>query len=95
MPPIQSLVTAQMQSTPCSEFSDLSRDELQSKLEQLMRRIALHDGTERVARIGHYEWSRERDRLVSCSEKYANLFNMSVEKILPVYELQLTAFKKN
>ena len=47
-----------------------------------MRRIALHDATERVARIGHYEWSRERDQLISCSEEYANLFNMSVEETL-------------
>ena len=47
-----------------------------------MRRIALHDVTERVARIGHYEWSRKRDQLISCYEEYANLFNMSVEEIL-------------
>jgi len=82
MPPIQSLVTAQMQAVPNSEFSDLSHDELQARLERLMRRLTLYDATERVARIGHYEWSRVRGRLESCSEEYANLFNMSVEETL-------------
>ena len=65
MPPIQSLVTAQVQSVPNPEFSGLSHDELQTRLEKLMRRLTLYDATERVARIGHYEWSRVRGRLES------------------------------
>jgi len=82
MPTIQSLVKAQMQSTPSSESSDLSHDQLQQKLESMSRRLALFDATERVARIGHYEWSRVHGRLESCSAEYASLFNMTVEETL-------------
>ena len=85
MPPIQSLVTAKMQSVPNPELSGLSRDELQTSLERLMRRLTLYDATERVAKIGHCEWSRVRGRLESCSEEYANLFNMSVEETLAAH----------
>ena len=60
MPPIQSLVSAQMQSAPDSKCSGLDRAELEARLEELHRRLTLFDATERVARIGHYEWSREK-----------------------------------
>jgi hypothetical protein len=51
-----------MQSMPDPEFSELSHDELLSRLAQLTRRLTLYDATERVARIGHYVWNRVRDR---------------------------------
>jgi diguanylate cyclase (GGDEF)-like protein/PAS domain S-box-containing protein len=82
MPTIQSLVTAQLQMMPSSEFSDDSREQLEARLESLLRRLTLHAATERAARIGHYEWNRDLDRLESCSEEYAKLFNMSVEEAL-------------
>ena len=82
MPTIQSLVTAQMQSTPGAESSSLSLDQLQQKLERLSRRLSLFEATERVTKIGHYEWNREHGRLESCSAEYANLFNMTIEEAL-------------
>ena len=82
MPTIQSLVTAQMQSRPGSEFCGESREQLEARLITLMRRISLNAATERAARIGHYEWNREADRLESCSEEYASLFDMSVDEVL-------------
>ena len=82
MPTIQSLVKAQMHSIPGSESSDLSHDQLQQKLEKISCRLALFDATERVARIGHYEWSRVHERLEFCSAEYASLFNMTVEETL-------------
>ncbi len=82
MPTIQSLVEAQKQFAPDSEFSSLSRDELHARLERLSRRVTLYDATEAVAKIGHYEWNLEYSRLESCSEEYAKLFNMTVEETL-------------
>jgi len=82
MPTIQSLVTAQMQSTPGAESSSLSLDQLQQQLERLSRRLSLFEATERVTKIGHYEWSREHGWLESCSAEYASLFNMTIEEAL-------------
>jgi diguanylate cyclase (GGDEF)-like protein/PAS domain S-box-containing protein len=82
MPMIQSLVSAHEQTRARSDFTELSRDQLEQKLERLFRRLALYEATERVARIGDYEWSRVHGRLESCSEEYASLFNMSVEEVL-------------
>jgi len=82
MPMIQSLVSAHEHTRPRSDFTELSRDQLEQKLERLFRRLALYEATERVARIGDYEWSRVHGRLESCSEEYANLFNMTVEEVL-------------
>jgi diguanylate cyclase (GGDEF)-like protein/PAS domain S-box-containing protein len=82
MPIIKSLVSAQIQNTPHSEFSEQSRDQLETRLAQLYRRMSLYDATEGIAKIGHYEWSRVHDRLESCSREYANLFNMTVEETL-------------
>jgi diguanylate cyclase (GGDEF)-like protein/PAS domain S-box-containing protein len=82
MPTLESLVIARSQNTPSNEFSSLTRDELEVELGKLRRRETLFDATEQVAKIGHYEWSYERDQLESCSEEYANLFNMSVEEVM-------------
>mgnify|MGYP001477609081 CR=1 FL=1 len=82
MPIIESLVSAHEQTKPRADFTELSRDQLEQKLERLFRRLARYEATERVARIGNYEWSRVHGRLESCSEEYANLFNMTVEEVL-------------
>ena len=49
---------------------------------KLQRQLSLQVATEAAARIGHYEWNRELDRLESCSEVYASLFDMTVEEAL-------------
>ena len=65
-----------------AEPSGGSRDQLQVKLQDLERRLSVQAAIESAAGIGHYHWSRDYDRLESCSEEYAKLFNMSVEEVL-------------
>ncbi len=82
MPTIDALAVAQTQNPSTSEFSGLTRAELEAELEKLRRRETLLDATERAAGIGHYEWNYELDRLESCSMEYANLYNMTVEQVM-------------
>jgi len=82
MPTIDVLAIAQTQNPSTSEFSGLTRAELEAELEKMCRREMLFDATEQAARIGHYEWNFELDRLESCSREYANLYNMTVEEVL-------------
>ncbi|MCP4765377.1 MAG: PAS domain-containing protein, partial [Gammaproteobacteria bacterium] len=82
MPAIQSLVTAQSIVSPDSEFSDYSREQLKIELAALHQRVNLANATEHAAQIGHYEWDSGTDRLQSCSEEYARLFNMTVDEVL-------------
>ena len=82
MPTIDALAVAQTQDPSTSEFSGLTRAELEAELEKLRRRETLLDATERAAGIGHYEWNYELDRLESCSKEYANLYNMTVEQAM-------------
>ncbi len=85
MPTIQSLFSASLNSDPGPELAGESREQLEARLEELMRRLTLYSATERAARIGHYEWNRDADRLESCSEEYANLFGMAVEEVLQAH----------
>ena len=82
MPTIESLVIARPQPSSVTEFSSFTRAELEVELATLRRRELLFDATEQVAKIGHYEWDYELDRLESCSEEYANMFNMTVEEVM-------------
>jgi diguanylate cyclase (GGDEF)-like protein/PAS domain S-box-containing protein len=82
MPTIESLVIARAQQTSDTEFSSLTRGELEIELEKLRRREALFHATEQAAKIGHYEWNYELDRLEACSKEYANLFNMTVGEVM-------------
>ena len=82
MPIIESLVIARPLPTSSNEFSDLTRAELEVELGKLRRRETLFNATEQAAKIGHYEWDYELDRLASCSEEYANLFNMTIEEVM-------------
>jgi len=82
MPTIHSLVSAQSITTPGSEFSDYSRKQLKIELAALHQRLSMSDATERAAQIGHYEWNKEFDRLESCSEEYARLYDMTVDEVL-------------
>ena len=86
MPTIDALAVAQAQQAPVSEFSSLTREELEVELGKLRRRETLFDATEQAAKIGHYEWNYELDRLESCSREYANLYNLSVEETLAMQD---------
>jgi diguanylate cyclase (GGDEF)-like protein/PAS domain S-box-containing protein len=82
MPKIESIVIAQTANAPTSELSVLTRTELEDQLEKSRRHQLLLDSIEQAASIGHYEWNYELDRLESCSEVYARLFNMTIEEVL-------------
>ena len=60
--------------------TDLAR--LRAELDALRHRESLLDATEQVASIGHCEWDYENDRILSCSDGYARIFNMSIEDVL-------------
>ncbi len=40
------------------------------------------DATELIAQIGHCQWDYRHNRLLSCSQGYARIFNMSVEEVI-------------
>jgi diguanylate cyclase (GGDEF)-like protein/PAS domain S-box-containing protein len=82
MSTIESLVTARPLQTSDTGFSSLTREDLEVELAKLRRRETLFDATEQAAKIGHYEWDYESDRLESCSEEYANIFNMTIEEVM-------------
>jgi diguanylate cyclase (GGDEF)-like protein/PAS domain S-box-containing protein len=86
MPTIESFVIAPTQDYSESEFSGLTRQELEARLEKLSRREILLAATEQAARVGHYEWNSRLDRLESCSEVYAGLFGMTVAEVLAVQD---------
>ena len=49
------------------------------ELQRLRQREALFEATERLAKIGHYQWDRQNDCLESCSEEYANILNINID----------------
>jgi diguanylate cyclase (GGDEF)-like protein/PAS domain S-box-containing protein len=55
---------------------------LEAELAKFRQHQALLDRTERIAHIGHFEWSYELGRLLSCSEEYARIHDMSVPEIM-------------
>ena len=55
---------------------------LETELSRFRQHQALLDKTELIAHIGHYEWSYELDCLLSCSEEYARIHDMSVAEVL-------------
>ncbi len=52
------------------------------EFENLLEQSELLDATELLAQIGHCRWDYENNRLISCSQGYARIFNMSVEEII-------------
>jgi hypothetical protein len=52
------------------------------EFEKLLEQNGLLDATELIARIGHCRWDYENNRLISCSQGYARIFNMGVEEII-------------
>ena len=45
----------------------------------------LYERTERLARLGHYEWDEEKDRCSYCSKELAQLHGYSVEQYLSLF----------
>jgi len=58
---------------------------LEEELAKFRQQRALLDRTELIAHIGHFEWSYELDRLLSCSEEYARIHDMTVEQVMSAH----------
>ena len=52
------------------------------EFEKLLEQSELLDATELIAQIGHCRWDYRNNRLISCSQGYARIFNMSVEEVI-------------
>jgi diguanylate cyclase (GGDEF)-like protein/PAS domain S-box-containing protein len=63
-------------------FEDMTKLQLIAALEKSQHREALCDAAERAIHIGYYEWNCEEDRLQSCSDECAAIFNMTVKELL-------------
>ncbi len=48
----------------------------------LNRGIARYELAEQVGQLGYWEWDEKVNRLISCSEQYARIFDMTVEEVL-------------
>jgi len=63
-------------------LQSMTKSELITELERYRQLEVLFDATESVAKIGHYEWDYDQDRLGRCSEEYARLYGMTVEEVM-------------
>jgi diguanylate cyclase (GGDEF)-like protein/PAS domain S-box-containing protein len=52
------------------------------------------DTTESLVQTGYYEWSENRDCLISCSEQYARIFDMTVAQVLEAHSSWEGAMKQ-
>ena len=52
------------------------------ELRRLGHREARYEATERLAKIGHFEWDYKHDHLAFCSQEYARIFNMSIGEVM-------------
>jgi len=50
--------------------------------EDLQKSHALFSQAEQLGKMGHWEWDEVKDRMITCSEQYAKIFEMSVEQML-------------
>lgn len=60
----------------------MTQEELVEELKHYRYRKLLLNSIDRIARVGYYERCPEEDRLLSCSEEYANIFGLTVEQML-------------
>lgn len=65
-----------------SKILTLKNSKLDDELQSLRRRVVLLEATERIGKIGHYQWNYKLDRLESCSAEYADIFNMTVDQVI-------------
>jgi diguanylate cyclase (GGDEF)-like protein/PAS domain S-box-containing protein len=71
--------------------NELDLDTALAKLRDLEKVI---DTIENLAQTGHYEWSEDRDCLISCSEQYARIFEMTVAQVLEAHSSWEGAMKQ-
>lgn len=54
----------------------------EATIERLLLQDELLDATELIADMGHCHWDYNDNHLISCSEGYARIFNMSIEEVI-------------
>ena len=52
------------------------------EVEKLLEQRELLNATELIAQIGHCQWDYRNNRLLSCSQGYARIYNMSIAEII-------------
>jgi len=67
---------------PAKKKKQSKSAELEAELEHLRHRELLLDVTEQLAQIGHCEWDHENNRIKSCSDGYARIFNRTVDEVM-------------
>ncbi len=60
----------------------MTQDQLVQELEHYRYQKLLLHAIDRIARVGYYEWCPDTDKLLNCSEEYANIFKMTSEQML-------------
>ena len=58
---------------------------LEAELTRFRQHFDLLDKTELIAHIGHYKWSYELGCVLSCSEQYARIHDMSVNEVMEAH----------
>jgi PAS domain S-box-containing protein len=67
---------------PANPEKILNRGIDDDEIERLLGQRDLLDATELIARIGHCRWDYPNNRLISCSQGYARIYNLSVDEII-------------
>ena len=67
------------------ELTIVSDSALEAELAKFRQHQALLDRTEKIAHIGHFEWSYDLDCLLSCSEEYARIHDMTVDEVMEAH----------
>ena len=66
---------------PSTAHKSLDPDIDHAEIETLLKQRELLDATEEIAQMGHCQWDFNDNRLISCSQGYARIFNMSIAEI--------------
>ncbi len=53
--------------------------------EELHKTQALYRQAEQMGQLGHWEWDNLNDKLISCSEQFAQIYEMSVDEALDYF----------
>ena len=54
-------------------------------MDRFRQHQALFDRAELIAHIGHFEWSYELNCLLTCSEEYARIHDMTIAQVLEAH----------
>ena len=62
--------------------------------EELQKSHTLFSQAEKMGKLGHWEWDEMQDKIVACSEQYANIFAMTVEQVLASSSVSINDYVK-